>query len=177
MSDFREKNDIADHDGVVAFSGHLLQSPAFLDLFDRGMTLVEEAATYLDTTGRTQSKLLEREASLAYATESMRLTTRLMQLASWLLLQRAVSEGEMTIEQAREERQKVKLKAQDVMSQAKNWTHLPGELQLLIERSQRLQEQIMHFDEALDEKKTDTSAGDNPLAGQMQRLKDAFERP
>ena len=39
----------------------------------------------------------------------MRLTTRLMQLASWLLLQRAVNDGEMSDEQARLEKAKVKL--------------------------------------------------------------------
>ena len=39
----------------------------------------------------------------------MRLTTRLMQLASWLLLQRAVNEGDLSVEQASHERSKVKL--------------------------------------------------------------------
>ena len=48
-------------------------------------------------------------AALAYATESMRLTTRLMQLASWLLLHRAVKEGEMSLAQANKEKTKVKL--------------------------------------------------------------------
>ena len=38
----------------------------------------------------------------------MRLTTRLMQLASWLLVQRAVNEGEMTQDQAGQEKAKVK---------------------------------------------------------------------
>ena len=55
------------------------------ELFDRtfreGMELVEAAATYLDGPGRQQSKLLSRNAALAYAGESMRLTTRLMQVA------------------------------------------------------------------------------------------------
>ena len=50
-------------------------------------------------------------ASLTYATESMRLTTRLMQLASWLLLHRAVKEGEMSLAQANREKVKVKLAA------------------------------------------------------------------
>ena len=59
--------------------------------------------------GRQQSKKLERAAALAYATESMRLTTRLMQLASWLLLHRAVKEGEMSLAQASKEKSKVKL--------------------------------------------------------------------
>ncbi len=50
------------------------------------MTLVEETADYLDGDGRHAARELPRPASIVYATESMRLTTRLMQLASWLLL-------------------------------------------------------------------------------------------
>src|SRR5580693_6253844 len=69
------------------------------ELFDRtfqeGMALVEETAAYLDGPGRQESKSLDRKAALGYASESMRLTTRLMQVASWLLVQRAVREGEM----------------------------------------------------------------------------------
>jgi hypothetical protein len=37
----------------------------------------------------------------------MRLTTRLMQLASWLLIRRAVCEGELTPEQALEEHETI----------------------------------------------------------------------
>ena len=88
--------------------------PAFKDLFREGMTLVEEAASYLDGPGRTESRGLSRPAALAYSTESMRLTTRLMQVASWLLLQRAVNEGELTSSQAQAERVRVKLSRQDM---------------------------------------------------------------
>ena len=88
--------------GAVSFSERLASSQAFATLFRDGMALVEETATYLDGSGRTESKRLERSAALVYATESMRLTTRLMQLASWLLLHRAVKEGEMTLAQARD---------------------------------------------------------------------------
>ena len=42
----------------------------------------------------------EFNQALGYAAESMRLTTRLMQVASWLLVQRAVREGEMPPEAA-----------------------------------------------------------------------------
>ena len=66
----------------VSFGARLANSQAFADLFRDGMALVEETATYLDGPGRQESKKLERAAALAYATESMRLTTRLMQLAS-----------------------------------------------------------------------------------------------
>src|SRR6202795_4529786 len=94
---------------AVSFSERLANSQVFATLFRDGMALVEETASYLDGPGRQESKKLERGAALAYATESMRLTTRLMQLASWLLLHRAVKEGEMSLAQANKEKAKVKL--------------------------------------------------------------------
>src|SRR5512144_823827 len=94
---------------LVQFSERLTNSAAFGTLFREGMGLVEETAAYLDGAGRTEAKALERSVSLTYATESMRLTTRLMQLASWLLLHRTVTDGEMTLTQANREKTKVKL--------------------------------------------------------------------
>src|SRR5262249_32011459 len=78
---------------LVQFSERLTNSTAFSNLFREGMDLVEETAAYLDGAGRVEAKVLDRAVSLTYATESMRLTTRLMQLASWLLLHRAVKGG------------------------------------------------------------------------------------
>ena len=68
------------------------------------MGLVEETAAYLDGPGRAASKRLSRAAALAYAGESMRLTTRLMQVASWLLVQRAVRDGEIQLTEAASEK-------------------------------------------------------------------------
>ncbi len=98
---------------LVQLSERFTNSAAFGVLFREGMDLVEETAAYLDGAGRTEAKALDRAVSLTYATESMRLTTRLMQLASWLLLHRAVKEGEMTLSQANREKTKVKLSAAD----------------------------------------------------------------
>src|ERR1700745_1290307 len=98
---------------LVQFSEKLTNSAAFGNLFREGMDLVEQTAAYLDGVGRAEAKAPDRSASLTYATESMRLTTRLMQLASWLLLHRAVKEGEMTLVQANREKIKVKLSAAD----------------------------------------------------------------
>src|SRR5437868_3492244 len=124
--------------GPVSFGERLASSQAFATLFRDGMGLVEETASYLDGTGRQDSKKLERAAALAYATESMRLTTRLMQLASWLLLHRAVKEGEMTLSQANKEKSKVKL-ASVRMSEEQSLKLLPVKLQDLIARSIQLE--------------------------------------
>jgi len=117
--------------GAVSFSERLANSQFFSTLFRDGMALVEETATYLDGAGRQESKKLERGAALVYATESMRLTTRLMQLASWLLLHRAVKEGEMTLAQASKEKAKVRLAACEP-GDAKSVALLPEKLQELI---------------------------------------------
>jgi regulator of CtrA degradation len=133
----------------VAFGRRLAASEAFKAMFREGMSLVEETATYLDGDGRRDSHRLARAASLAYATESMRLTTRLMQLASWLLLQRAVNEGDLTPDQANHERSKVKLGGLSTATEGSIWNDLPARLKALIDRSLRLQERVVRLDEAL----------------------------
>src|SRR3954466_15694343 len=129
----------------VSFSEKLASSQAFAALFKEGMGLVEETASYLDGPGRQDSKKLERGAALAYATESMRLTTRLMQLASWLLLHRAVKEGEMSLAQANKEKAKVKL-ATTEHNDEQNIKILPERLRGLIQRSKVLQSAVRRLD-------------------------------
>src|SRR4030088_1134221 len=159
----------------VSFGARLASSQSFATLFRDGMALVEETASYLDGPGRKESKKLERMAALAYATESMRLTTRLMQLASWLLLHRAVKEGEMTLIQANREKTKVKLSAADPGSD-EMLENLPSQLQDLIARSMALQTKVRRLDTTIHAPVTERAAIGNPLVPQLNRLKAAFER-
>src|SRR5229473_14777 len=129
----------------VSFGARLAASQSFAVLFRDGMKLVEETAAYLDGPGRQDSKKLERSASLTYATESMRLTTRLMQLASWLLLHRAVNEGEMSLIQASQEKTKVKLAAGEPHDE-ETARLLPQKLRDLIARSLKLLERVRRLD-------------------------------
>ncbi|MDB5566063.1 regulator of CtrA degradation [Nitrobacteraceae bacterium AZCC 2161] len=160
---------------LVQFSERLTNSAAFGTLFREGMDLVEETASYLDGVGRAEAKALDRSVSLTYATESMRLTTRLMQLASWLLLHRAVKEGEMTLTQANREKTKVKLSAADP-SPDEMLAKLPEQLQELIARSMALQAKVRRLDVSIHASTTERAAIGNPLVPQMNRLKAAFER-
>ena len=160
---------------LVQFSERLTNSPQFGNLFREGMDLVEETAAYLDGVGRSQAKALERAVNLTYATESMRLTTRLMQLASWLLLHRAVKEGEMTLTQANREKTKVKLSAADP-GPADMIEKLPVQLQDLIARSMSLQSRVRRLDSTIHSPPPERSAIGNPLVPQLNRLKAAFEQ-
>ena len=168
--------DRSHHDSpLVQFSERLTNSAAFSALFREGMDLVEETAAYLDGAGRTEAKALERSVSLTYATESMRLTTRLMQLASWLLLHRAVKEGEMTLTQANREKTKVKLSAADP-SPSDMLEKLPVSLQELIARSMSLQTRVRRLDSTIHTPANERPSIGNPLVPQLNRLKAAFER-
>src|SRR5271168_3336812 len=160
---------------AVSFSERLASSLVFATLLRDGMALVEETASYLDGSGRTESKKLERNAALVYATESMRLTTRLMQLASWLLLHRAVKEGEMTLAQASKEKGKVRLAACEP-GDAKSLELLPEKLQELIARSTRLQTEVRRLDATMHAPTpVRVSPADNPVERQLGLLKAAFE--
>lgn len=160
----------------VSFVERLAGSDAFKSLFKEGMNLVEEAAAYLDGPGRAEAKALPRMEALAYASESMRLTTRLMQLASWLLLQRAVNEGEMSQTQAASEKHKVKLSNQDMASAPETFHRLPARLRDLVAHSVRLQARIIHLDQLLYARSEALMppVASSPVADQIERLRMAF---
>lgn len=162
----------------VAFGAKLADSDSFKTLFRDGMALVEEAADYLDGDGRTEAKSLPRVASLAYATESMRLTTRLMQMASWLLLQRAVNEGEMSVEQAGQEKNKVRLHGMSSAKDGPGWEELPPRLRDLIEQSMHLQKRIRHLDDVIysqkQEEQEEVAPAANPVGDQIGLIASAF---
>jgi regulator of CtrA degradation len=105
----------------------------------------------------------------------MRLTTRLMQLASWLLLHRAVKEGEMTLGQANREKTKVKLSAADPGA-TDTVEKLPSQLQDLIHRSMSLQTRVRRLDTTIHTPPADHPSIGNPLVPHLNALKAAFER-
>src|SRR5262245_11870102 len=152
---------------ALTFSG----SELFKRTFEEGMAMVEETATYLDGKGRAESKLLPSKAALAYAGESMRLTTRLMQVASWLLVQRAVAEGEMSPDEAGKE--KYRLGAREICRGKRSEAAelLPGKLLDLLDRSMHLYERVERLDQLLYGKEQAPAAG---AQAQLNRLQAAF---
>ena len=157
---------------TVSFAHHLASSEAFKTLFREGMMLVEEAAAYLDGPGRQESRVLPRHDALAYASESMRLTTRLMQMASWLLLQRAVNEGELTPFQARADKHRVNLSRQGLATPPEAFSRLPDRLQELALASHRLQGRIIHLDSQLYGE--GQKLAPSPIQRQLASLQEAF---
>ena len=154
-------------------------SELFSRTFKEGMAMVEETAAYLDGPGRDDSRALEKRDALIYASQSMKLTTRLMQVASWLLVQRAVKTGEMLITDARDDKYRLKVEIQKEgelsFAELAKYSHLlPPNLLDLLARSKALYERISRLDRSLYSSITDQQG--NTVADQIHRLELAFNR-
>lgn len=153
-------------------------SELFAKTFREGMDMVEETAAYLDGPGRQDSKKLGRNDALIYASQSMRLTTRLMQVASWLLVQRALKEGEMTGAEARAEKYRLVPEREADTEHTKPLSQyavsLPSLLLDLLARSEKLYERIIRLDRSLYG--SINAQYGNTVADQINRLEAAFSK-
>ena len=101
----------------------------------------------------------------------MRLTTQLMQIASWLLVLRAVREGDMKVLEARENKYRIKSREEpigDLLEQG-----LPPRLIELIDSAGHLYTRISRLDTELF---TDLKSGsvEQDAAAQQRALAEAF---
>lgn len=148
------------------------------ELFDRtfkeGMALVEETAAYLDGPGRAASKRLSRAAALAYAGESMRLTTKLMQVASWLLVQRAVRDGEINLNEAASDKYRLISREPQASPGFAGSEDLPEALKVLMAKGTAIFERVRRLDETMYEGGDEAPA--NAVGDQLARLQAAFKR-
>ncbi|MGV6801271.1 MAG: protease adaptor protein RcdA [bacterium] len=152
-----------------------VRSKLFSNLFAEGMEMVEETATYLDGEGKEQAKSLTRGDALAYASTSMRLTTRLMQIASWLLVLRAVREEEMSYADAAEK--KYRLGAREIAhpdEQEDSETSLPERLIELRQETNLLYDRIARIDDDIFSSENEHPLENGDAMGQLQTLHNAF---
>ena len=156
---------------VSEFAG----SEMFSRLFQDGMALVEETAAYLDGPGRDDAKRLGRSGALAYAADSMNLTTQLMQAASWLLTQRAVAEHEMTPAEAADEKFRLPARKSAEAIWPAGEDSCPPRLADLVSRADTLYQRLGRLDETLFRQGASLEeATDNPVAAQLSALHSAF---
>ena len=149
------------------------EGKVFEKVFTDGMALVEETASYLDGPGRQLSNDLPREASLTYAAWSMELTTRLMQAASWLVMQKAVRDGDMRSQDAMQSKYRISREDPPLDAKAQRGRGLPDVFLDLVERSEALFERICRLDAAIYGGEVIEST--SPVGDQLAQLQKAAE--
>ena len=174
MSTRTEPQASAGKGTTVSFGAHFAFSDQFDAIFKEGMGLVERTAAYLDGPGRKEARALRGPVAVLYATESMRLTTRLLELASWLMIRRALKEGEITTEEARAKRERVKLRGPGRPQHIRGFGDLPPGLRQLIDASYALSDRIFQLDRAMEVTPDKAPVVENPVSAQVSRLEEAF---
>ena len=99
-------------------------------------------------------------------------------IASWLLLQRAINEGEMSQAEAASDKRRTRLAWQHQPTKANALEALPQALIVLIDKSVHLQTKILRLDQMMSEPTIGPAAlsGPNPVDQQLALLRDAFCR-
>ena len=159
---------------MISFGARFAASDQFDAIYKEGMALVERTASYLDGPGRKEAKGLQAPLTLTYATESMRLTTRLLEIASWLMLHRALKDGEIDQQQAGLRRQRVKLGPIGRPGHVKGFDELPAGLRDIVTLSFSLNDRICRLDHAIATGTEPVEIADNMVVAQMAQLEAAF---
>lgn len=115
-------------------------------LYTEAMLLADEARSYFDSEGQLERAALDPVLRVAYSCESLRVTTRLMHVVSWLLVRKAVSAGEMT--EAEGEAPERRLgRAGDTELDSTRLGQLPPRAREIIEASRDLYERVKRLDD------------------------------
>jgi len=132
-------------------------------LYTEAMLLADEARSYFDDAGRDERSALEPFARVGFACESLKVTTRIMHIVSWLLTQRAIESGEIPNREGRRPERRLG-NAQD--SDPSVVEQLPEAARNLIGASAELYARVKRIDDGTME----TDAPQSPARALMGRL-------
>ncbi|MFQ5533601.1 MAG: DUF1465 family protein [Sphingomonadales bacterium] len=136
------------------------------------VAMIEEMTDYLVRRAERDRQTLPDSASAAFAGESIRLTTRLVQVMAWLLNQRAVQANEISTEQARRPRRRLGNISVCLGRPCTGAELLPFELQDMLDRSEDLFLRVLRLDRLLL-----AAPGENPVHDLIRDLNSGISKP
>jgi regulator of CtrA degradation len=137
-------------------------------LYVEAMLLADEARAYFDASYTDDGReALEPFDRVLFSCESLKVTTRLMHIIAWLLTQRAVDAGELSVDQVREPSRRL---GPAVASDDAGLGRLPDEARTLIATSVELYRRVERLDAGLSEDVVATS----PARHLLHRLSQSF---
>ena len=134
-------------------------------LYVEAMSLADEARSYFDRDGQEDRSKLDPVTRVAFSCESLKVTTRLMHVVSWLLVRKAIQAGEMTEEEAQTPERRLG-RAADSNDDMLRLAKLPPRARQIIDTSRDLYERVHRLDEQLGR----PVSGDSPARALLGRL-------
>ncbi|HTG37706.1 DUF1465 family protein [Sphingomonas sp.] len=147
---------------AVRFERRLIDS-----LYTEAMLLADDARDYFDGAGRADRDALVPLARVSLSCESLKVTTRLMQVIAWLLTQRAVMAGELTPRDALDGTRRL---GDSPASEIDALSRLPERARALVLASTRLHMRVAQLDRA----QVAVAPAASPARVMIERLAGAF---
>ena len=139
-------------------------TPRLIDSFyTEAMLLADEARSYFDESGHKDRDRLDPFTRVAFACESLKVTTRVMHIVAWLLTQRAIESGEIHYAEGRRPERRL---GNAEPSNDEVVARLPAAAQRLVNASTDLYARVSR----LDEGNTSSQPPQSPARALMGRL-------
>lgn len=137
-------------------------------LYVETMLLADEARSYFDHDARMEREWMTPASRISLSVESLRATTRLLHLVSWLLARRAVEVGEIGEE---EEARSAARRLQDVQESPEDIMQtLPDEARAMITATMELLRRGMRLQDSIEA----PVASGSPAHDMLERLAKGF---
>lgn len=155
-------------------SRNAVLSPALIDpLYAEALDMAAEARAYFSTAGLEERQTLEPMERVLFSCESLKVTTRLMHVISWLMVGKAVAAGEMSPQEAATPDRRLGFAERSDETREPRLGLLPVQALSLIRRSQALYDRVQHIEASLFGEGADAPAGGG-ARGLQNRLSELF---
>lgn len=121
-----------------------------LRTYDEALALTREVRDYIAGQAPADKAALDHDTQLIASCEEMRVTARMTQVMAWLMLQRAVNDGELERDEAAKPDNRLAGQETCLAEPAIDPVYLPERLNDLLERSRGLYERIHRLDLMLE---------------------------
>ena len=149
-------------------------TPALIDpLYAEAIAVADEARTYFSAEGLEERQTLDPMERVLFSCESLKVTTRLMHVISWLMVGKAVAAGEMTPQEAAAPDRRLGFAEGSDEAREPRLALMPAHALSLIRRSQALYDRVRHMEASLFGNGEDAPAGGG-ARGLQNRLDEAF---
>ncbi len=146
-------------------------------LYVEAMVLADEARAYFETAHSATQKIPSSSETteippllrVGFACESLKTTTRLMQIISWLLYQRAIHAGEVGRDIAGAKASQL---GEAIPSDPEICRHLPDSARLIITTSEQLYDRVLRLHQNRQRPRTAPPA--SPVRAMLSQLEHAF---
>ncbi|THD36712.1 MAG: DUF1465 family protein [Sphingomonas sp.] len=136
-------------------------------LYVEAMVLADEARGYFDQGARIEREALDPLGRVTFSCESLKVTTRLMHIIAWLLTQRAVDAGELSVRDALDPARRL---GEAPVTDDAVLAQMPADAQALIASSIDLYRRVAR----LDDSQMEPQPSDSPVQYMQARLAMAF---